>query len=236
MITRLLWMLAGSAVVILAQGKETPAPRVITGPQRHVVVEVKNGDVNRIGGVVSQLGASVRWDTTLRVIAVGGDAATVNSIEEAIKRMDVAPGAERDVEVTMYLLYASAQEVPTATVPSDLDSTVKQLRGVFPYKSYRVLDASVLRGRDGERASVSGTLPGSRTGYSLDYDKATISGQSPRMLRIDNLRLTVNFSDARTGIQTNLDAREGQKTVVGKANMASTEDAIFLVVTPKVVE
>ncbi len=38
----------------------------------------------------------------------------------------------------MYLLYASAQEVPSASVPADLESTVKVLRGEFPYKSYRV--------------------------------------------------------------------------------------------------
>ena len=135
----------------------------------------------------------------------------------------------------MYLLYASAQEVPNATVPAVLDATVKELRAGFPYKSYRVLDSNVLRARDGERAQASGTLPG-RGSYDFQYNKATISGQTPRILRIDNLQLGIFANQDRGSITTNLDVKEGQKTVVGKANVGNTEDAIFLVITPKVVE
>lgn len=235
MMTRLFWMVAASAALVMAQGKETPQ-LARTGPQKTVVVEVKNGDVSRIGSVVSQLGASVRSDPTLRVIAVSGDLATVNSIEEAIKKLDVAPPPVRNVEVTLYLLYASAQEMPNATVPAGLESTVKELHNTFPYKSYRVLDTNILRARDGERGQSSGQLPNHGT-YDFQYRDATISGQTPRILHIDNLQLSVSMSNAdRGGISTNLDAKEGQKTVVGKANVANSEDAIFLVITPKVIE
>jgi len=227
-------MLAASAVLMSAQEKAAPTRQ---GPQKTVLIEVKNGDVMRIGNVVSGLGAQVRSDPTLRMIAVSGDLNAVTAIEEAIKRMDVAPAPQRNVELTMYLLYASAQEVPNATVPAVLDATVKELRAGFPYKSYRVLDSNVLRARDGERAQVSGTLPG-RGSYDFQYNKATISGQTPRILRIDNLQMVVRLNDSERGgsITTNLDVKEGQKTVVGKANVAASEDAIFLVITPKVVE
>jgi hypothetical protein len=139
------------------------------------------------------------------------------------------------VELTVYLLYASAQEVPSASVPADLESTVKILRGEFSYKSYRVLDSNILRTRDGEQVYTSGTLPAGRGTYDFRINKATISGPPPRILRIDGLQLNVAM-DGRAGIQTNLDAKEGQKTVVGKANVGNSEDAIFLVITPKVVE
>jgi hypothetical protein len=239
MITRTLWMLAASAALVLGQpkGKETPEPLKGQAPQKTVVVEVKNGDVNRIASVVTGIGANVRADPTLRVIAVSGDVGSVNAIEEAIKRMDVPPAPVRNVELTLYLLYASAQEVPGASVPADLESTVRALRGEFPYKSYRLLDSNILRARDGERVQASGTLPAGRGTYDFQYFKGTISGQTPRILRIDNLSLTVTL-DGRAQITTNLDAREGQKTVVGKTNVGgSAEDAaVFLVISPKIIE
>jgi len=46
-----------------------------------------------------------------------------------------------------------------------------------------------------------------------------------------------NPGGSNAHISTNsLDAKEGQKIVVGKANLANTEDAIILVITPKVIE
>jgi len=232
---QLVWALMAMATFALAQ--EKAAPPKPTGPQKSIIVDVKNGDVERIAVVVAGLGANVRADSVLRVIAVGGDAATVTAVEEAIKRLDVPPTPARDVELTMYLVYGAAQENPSAAVPQDLDATVKQLRAIFPYKSYKVLDTIVLRARDGQKAESSGSLPGSTTTYSMQYYKATITGQAPRILHIDQLQLRLGPpSGSYTSISTNVDAREGQKTVVGKANIANTEDAVFLVITPKVVE
>lgn len=237
---RLLWILVGTAVLACAQEKGAPAAKPVSkGPQRNIVVDVKYGDVNRIAQVLGGLGAGVRADPVLHVIAVGGDIAAVNAVEEAIKKMDVPPAPVRNVELTIYLLYGAAQESASASVPQDLDATVKQLRGIFPYKSYRLMDTIVLRARDGERAENSGSLPGgSRASYRFSYQRGTITGQTPRMLRIDQLFLQLSFpaENGQTQIQTNVDAREGQKTVVGKANIANTEDAVFLVITPKVIE
>jgi hypothetical protein len=39
-----------------------------------------------------------------------------------------------------------------------------------------------------------------------------------------------------TGLQTNIDVKEGQKVVVGKSNFNGNEDAMILIVTVKVVE
>jgi hypothetical protein len=42
--------------------------------------------------------------------------------------------------------------------------------------------------------------------------------------------------DTVASINTDLDIREGQKTVVGKSSINSTGDALILVIVPKVVE
>ncbi|PYV91061.1 MAG: hypothetical protein DMG05_08330 [Acidobacteria bacterium] len=69
------------------------------------------------------------------------------------------------------------------------------------------------------------------------------------MIRIDNLRLRVDvpvkratpsgpaeISGVDTGINTNIDVREGQKVVVGKATIDGSNNALFLVLTAKVID
>ena len=38
------------------------------------------------------------------------------------------------------------------------------------------------------------------------------------------------------GIQTDVDLREGQKVVVGKSNIESTDSALFVILTAKLVQ
>jgi hypothetical protein len=116
------------------------------------------------------------------------------------------------------------------------------------------MDTLLLRGRDGQGTEDSGTLPGSETIYQLKYTSNVAPGPAPRTVRLRNLQLGLRiktvtgifkgddgktnsqFQYISTGINTDLDVREGQKTVVGKSNISGTEDAIILVVSPKVIE
>jgi hypothetical protein len=145
------------------------------------------------------------------------------------------------------MLYGSAQQEGSATVPADLEATVRQLRTLFPYKSYRVLDTEVLRGRDGRAVEASGTLPGGDNIFQIKYTPRVNSGAAPRSVRTERFEFSLRtkiYTDAAktqyqyqpTGIITELDVREGQKTVVGKSNLSGTEDAIILVISPKVIE
>jgi len=78
-----------------------------------------------------------------------------------------------NVELTVYLLSGSAQGTAD-DVPQDLGSTVKQLHGIFAYKSYKLTESFVLRGRSadnfaGAGASIDGILPGSGMRYRFGY-------------------------------------------------------------------
>jgi hypothetical protein len=199
------------------------------------------------------LGGLAQVNATPGALVVRGSAEAVGVVAEAIKKLDVppAPAPENrpasNVELTVHLLYGSAQEDPK-TVPQDLDNTVRQLRSLFPYKSYRVLDTLIMRSRSGQATMLNGTLPGSDSVYSFRYQPEVANGPAPRSVRLRNLQLSVkmrsypdpsnktNFQYLDSGIQTELDAREGQKTVVGKSNVTGTDDAIILVVSPRVIE
>jgi hypothetical protein len=150
-----------------------------------------------------------------------------------------------NVEITVYLLSGSPQGAAD-DVPQDLGSTVKQLHSVFAYKSYKLSESFILRGRSGN-ALTEGILPGNGLHYSFRYNGVRVSGDAPRAVHLDGLNLVLSRPSAPTKdgkqvsesvarIYTDLDIREGQKTVVGKSSINSTGDALILVIVPKIVE
>jgi hypothetical protein len=146
-----------------------------------------------------------------------------------------------NLELTVYLVSGLAQvQAPGKDeVPADLAETLQQLRGVFAYKSYRLIEAVTLRGRNYSGAAVGGQLPDFST-YSFRYAKARISPEVPHVVHLDGLWLEItrrhsDRTDSIALVSTDLDVRDGQKTVVGKSAVNAT-DAVFLVIVPKVVE
>ena len=147
----------------------------------------------------------------------------------------------------MYLLSGVAQGETADDVPQDLAATVKQLRSIFNYKSYRLTESFMLRGRLGTGASAKGVLPGGAgLNYEFRYVGVNVSSETPPLFRINGLRIRLTKAPRRLGgetivdtvasIDTDLDIREGQKTVVGKSSVSSTGDALILVIVPKLVE
>lgn len=223
---------------------QTQAPGPLAGFEAVRVIEVRNADPVSIVNTLSTIIPGISLNG--RMLVVRGSESVVTMIEDAVKKLDVAPPARPEiqrvanVEFTFQLLYGSPQE-GSGTIPSDLDATVRQLRALFPYKNYRVLDTQVLRGRDGAAVEFNGTLPGSDSVYNLKYTPRISPGPAPRSVRAQRLEFGARMKSGAgqfvpTGIITDVDAREGQKTVVGKSNVTGTDDAIILVITAKVIE
>jgi hypothetical protein len=153
----------------------------------------------------------------------------------------------------VYLIYGLAQGPAADDVPQDLNSTVKQLHGLFTYKSYKLADSLMLRARaarpyNNQQQQVEGTLPGLR--YTLAYSNLSVSPEPPRTIHIDGLnfrlngpqtttesgRTTTAYTDTLARLSVDLDLKEGQKTVVGKSSINPAGDALILVIVPKVAE
>lgn len=228
------------AIAGLACAQEASTAQKPTMVQK--LIELKYVDPDRVRNLLNLPGVAMHADGTLHAISVWGTSEAVAAVEEMIKKIDVAP---QNIELTVYLVSGSAQA--PEDVPKDLASTVKQLHALFPYKGYHVLESFVLRNREGRQAGTSGTLPGMNSSYSFDYRSATISPGTPRMVHLDGMMLNVStptsFRDKdgkpvtrNSTIRTEVDMGEGQKVVVGKSNVAGSEDALILVLTAKVVE
>jgi hypothetical protein len=158
------------------------------------------------------------------------------------------PAPHANVELTVYLLSGALQGTGTDDVPQDLSSTVKQLHSVFSYKSYKLAESFVLRGRSSGRKEVGGAhtqgiLPGSGLHYDFGYNRVWLSADKPRTVHIDGLQIILRNefphnrpTDPVASLSTDLDLSEGQKTVVGKSSVNNAGDALILVIVPKVIE
>jgi hypothetical protein len=151
------------------------------------------------------------------------------------------PLASANLELTVYLVSGLGQSQPATRndIPPDLVTTLQQLRSVFAYKSYRLIEALTLRGRNNCAAEVSGALPDSSF-YDFKYARALITLTPRRMVRLDSLRLELtrhHFDNIVPValVSTDLDLQDGQKTVVGRSAVTSS-DALFLVIVPKIIE
>jgi len=247
----------------LAQAKKTDKPpesaastKPSTAERQNVqkVFAIKHADVDAIAQTLRIFPTDVRPNRELRVIAVSAVAALLPTIEETIRRLDVPAPAPQNVELTVYLLLGSDQE---GAVAPELESVVKQLKTAFGFKGFRAVDTVVVRSRDTRPGHVDGLVrldtesPNPST-YSLSYNGASInSDEKGRSIRLNGLKFKANIlvkqkveSNVPTGFERNYDAgfgtdvdvREGQKVVVGKAAIGGTNTALILVITAKILE
>ena len=260
-----LWILFFAASpAVLAQAKKTdkPAqPPASTKPQAtperqntQKVFAIK-GDVNAIAQTLRIFPVDVRPNRELQVIGVSAPAALMPTIEETIRRLDVPPEAPKNVELTVYLLLATDNGV--GSVPPELEGVAKQLKTTFAFKGLHTIDTLVVRSRDKQSADVKGLakfdpdIPNPST-YSFAYRAASIlPDEKGRSIRLDGLRFgarvvvkqqseasssVVGYNAIDAGFSTDVDVREGQKVVVGKAAVGGTNTALILVITAKILE
>ena len=220
------------------------------------VVTIKNGNRNGILHTLQELaptnGMVISTSDSDHLI-LSGPKETVAGFEEIVKQLDVAPVVKKDVETTVYMIIASAQSAGTAALPQDLDPAVKQLKTIFNYKGFRLLESFVLRSRDGEHGETNGFLPplenlppGNKISYFFQYSKVSIEGgDNAKVAHFDHLRLNMKVpvatSNGTTGvdasISTDVDVPEGKKVVVGKTSaLEGADGALILVISAKVVD
>ncbi len=145
----------------------------------------------------------------------------------------------------------ASEQSGAKNTPAELDGVIKQLKGVFPYQGFRLLDTLLVRCRNGRDGEVNGIAPSipedvNKTLYQLRFRSVTLFPDSTgKRVRIDGLHLGAkmpiksgpnSFNYIDTGINTDLDLREGQKVVVGKATVDNSNNALFLVLTARVVD
>ena len=201
--------------------------------QMQKLFPLKYADPNEIKNLLNVFPANVSTNREMRVIAVTATKETLASIEEALKTLDVAPTPHKNVEVTGYVVLASLK-TEAATEPADIAGVIKQMRTLFPYKTYRLVETIVVRGRDGQQAQTGGFLSEDSGGKRYEFATWVMSTEG-KLIRLDKVTLKVFLSQVME-LRTDVDLHEGQKVVVGKSNMTGGDGALILVLSAKVVD
>jgi len=240
-VKRIVLGLAMAGALAAQTGGVAPPPaetRKPEPPHQQRVFMLKYADARSVANVLEVFGYGIKANPDLHVVAVSAPAETMAAIEDAIKRLDVPAAAPRDIDLNVYLVTASEQTSAGVGLPSELQPVADELKKIFSYKSFRLLDSIVLRTQPGNRASASGTIPTgeSRTNYNFEVRPSNVTEDpNGRLIRLDNLGLNMSGGNNNAGIHTEITVREGQRVVVGKSNMG-TGGSLILVVTAKVTE
>ncbi len=209
--------------------------------------------------------AIVRADNILKVIVLEGNPNYVASLEQAIRELDVPAAAltfhkSKNVELIVSVIGGSdkAELLSGGQIPEAMVPVIKQLRAVFPYKNYQLLSSMLLRSSEGAKAWNNGVMKSMTnlgsysqpSGYGIGYDEASVSPEEGKpIIHLRNFlfKTTVPISvagDANVhqyqisdiSIRTDVDLREGQKVVAGKANVDNSDLALFVVLTARLIE
>ena len=225
-------------------------------PKRYIqkVYDVKYADVKELSNVLSTDGPGVRFNEHFKTISLYGSAETVAAAEELIKRFDTQrPGvraSNRNVELICYILIAAPKGSAGEAVPTDLDPVVKQLKSAFGYSDFRLLDSAFIRAQEGNSIASEGNtsapnpdMPSLQGRYNFRVSRGVRIAPDEKGMRIRldgfifGLKLPVAAGQyADVGFNTDIDIREGQKVVVGKATGDASAGAYILVRAARVVD
>ncbi len=140
------------------------------------------------------------------------------------------------------MLVASDQADTSSTLPSALNSVVNQLKGVFSYKGYRLVDTLITRATNSTSlATLDGSLTlseNSKPTYRFQtlFQFSNLDSKVP-VLKLNRMSFTFggifpgDNSGPRAGISGDVEIPQGQQVVVGKATMG--DRALILVMTAK---
>ena len=236
------------AIALALPAFSQDAPRITR------IVELHSINAVQYGPIITAIGSdrfSFSRDTEGKTVVLKGPQEEVDAIERFLKKMDAAP-IKRSVEVTIYMMLGLTTQDGQAKLPAELTGVATQLRGVFGFKDFRLVETTVLRVREGSGGESSGVFPDSSPGeapsiYQTKFAKLTITGEPPaRTMRLDFFRFGGRLASKNaksgevqyieTGVNTDVDVREGQKAVVGKANFGGGRESLFIVLTAKIVD
>jgi len=220
------------------------------------LILLKHASASGVARLLHNAGLPVAGDNLLRAIVVRSTPDKIDQVERIVKQLDAEPQPLPQTEPTncdliIYVLGGTKTSPGEGQLSQSLLPVVRQLKAVFPYQSYRLLETLSQRTRVGESTSLAGILPpfeGSNSNipskYVLIYTLGSVSSQRGQWIaKVDKFSFNVNsyfrvdnssFSrDAE--VKSSFDVKSGQKVVIGNASVTGDE-SIFLVVEAKPVE
>jgi hypothetical protein len=238
-----LLMIMALVATALAQSEKPEAKPREPGLMKFVEMKYLDGDrLARVGNFVRELylgKALIVHPPTPKTLAIRADTqADLDAAEAMLRKFDV-PQAEsrtRQIDLTVYLLEPTDQPpAPAQQIPPDLSSTATQLRNLFGHKYLRLVETTLMSGREGGKVSASGILPAQSASYEAKLSHMGYN-EAEKSISINDFGYTLRNASGMpvSTVQSSITVKEGQKLVIGKVNKDQNEPGAFLVVTAKV--
>ncbi|HOW85551.1 MAG TPA: hypothetical protein P5119_00135 [Candidatus Aminicenantes bacterium] len=178
------------------------------------------------------------------VLSVSDTPENVEKILAAIREIDVKPA---DVLFTVQLLLGTAGETDQGTKPvSENDPIIRELRNLLKYKTYSLLDATMVRTVNLENSEVQF---GPKAEFQLELrPEVTGDAKMPVIKSGVRLRQIKRMPDSyassgkpfepqiTTLVESTLNIKSGERTVVGVSKLDGGDKGLILIISAKIVE
>jgi len=220
------------------------------------IYKVRHADVEELSSLIRIFSLPLTPNRELGVIGIRGPESRVRAALEALEELDVPPKPTPSIELTLWILLGS--KTPNGDeLPEALQPVVRQLQSTLGYQAFELLDTVLVRTRDWGTVATGGTFQASGAlsvpaNYGLDIASAqvlpgggevrehVVQGQRSATVRLNELRFVLypeleeGQAGRPTSLQTDVEVREGQKVVVGKATTSPDNSGMILVVEARV--
>ncbi len=156
-----------------------------------------------------------------------------------LREIDVRPA---DLQFTVELILGSKRPGEIMEIDTELksDPVIKELSGLLKYKSFKLLDSSLIKVQDNERSYQR--MGGGGKSFKLNLLPRYIKEEKDEILQVE-LRLAEHLGITSEGkestltlIDTTLTLKNGERTVVGVSKLDGGDKALILIVSGLVIK
>lgn len=197
------------------QGNDPEAAKVEQVPMRTVLKEVKHINPEDTLELLRVLNVQVAVQRQLGVLALRGSEENLKTALEMVSALDVPPKPAMGVDLRVYLVEAG--DLDPEPLPAGVDKALQPLGSLLGLQTFRLLDTIFLRTSEGSRNGQDDGRLTTGAEFKLTFGRVSVLRGEPFIVRLDGL--TFECSSPGFSLRTDVEVREGQVAVIGKASV-----------------
>lgn len=237
LVLTLIVALSLSHAVIAAAAQEESAP------PKTVIKSLAYMEAEDLHDILDILPITFVIKPDLEAVVLRGQPSAMETALAIIENLDTPAALNPSIELRGYILAVSKGD-ESVDIPQHLHKVMTELRNIFGYTSYRLIDTVFLRTTHGSGAAVGGSasLPenvvevsyvlGFNQAWITNFDRSRTDKETKNIIRLNGLTLRRD----QPALSTDIEIFEGQTAVIGKARLDDSLGDLILVVEAKVID
>ena len=184
----------------------------------------------------------INMDSSKKILTLSATPENIEKMKQVIREVDVKPA---DLLFTVQLVLGS-EAGGEGTDPIQSDPLIKELRGLLRYKSYTLLDSSMVRVVNREWASI---VLGKKAEFEFQLRPVVAGDAKTPIIKTElMLKQTVRAGTPETDtmkavqpvvntpIMSTLNIKSGERTVVGVSKLDGGDKGLILIISGKIID